>query len=417
MLIAPKISNRVHAQLPKLPFIDSKKGTMPRKRTVPILSQSVNLSQNRTQPLPRPMTPDEVLSGYSKYLDAVDREEIRQYETIYFVRQLPISPNAKTARHVDVFPFAVSTHIAFRYEQIEIMGKGTYGIVIKCYDHKEHKFVSLKILHASTNNTKQLQMETEILQLMTQSEQDPEGKKHVITLMDKFTYRGYTVFITEILSIDLLTYLRGFNLQGMNPIKAKSIAFQIAKGLQFIHKNGVVHSDMKPENILFTDKNRDFIKIIDFGCSCYDQKPLYKVVESLLYRAPEVLFGFKYGKAIDIWAFACILIEMFTGKPLFHPKNDKDLIKLWADLLGSPPVDMVKCSPIMKKFFSEKPINRKAANQKKREIIDSRLGGRDQDLTDLISRCLEWLPSKRLNIDEIVNHPFFADVKDNKLPL
>ena len=62
----------------------------------------------------------------------------------------------------------------------------------------------------------------------------------------------------------------------------------------------------------------------------------------------------------------------------------------------------------MQGIYEQKIANRAALNQIKWNLIYKMLGFNDQNLTDLISSCLEWLPAKRLTIDMIINHPFFS---------
>jgi dual specificity tyrosine-phosphorylation-regulated kinase 2/3/4 len=83
----------------------------------------------------------------------------------------------------------------------------------------------------------------------------------------------------------------------------------------------IIHCDLKPENILLKEENKSGIKVIDVGSGCFEPKQLYTYIQSRFYRAPEIIFGIKYTSAIDIWSFGCILIELYTGFPLFPGEN------------------------------------------------------------------------------------------------
>ena len=411
MLVHSQASIKSKTSLSSHSPLETKKNSTLKNKAQSLANLPIKLHEpTANQLFPRPLTPKEALKDFSKYMDAEDKKDIKNYELIYFIRKQKIPPNATPTRHTDAFQFSQGVHIAFRYEQIQFLGRGVYGTVIKCYDHKEHKYVSLKILNTSNCGTMQHKMETEILELLNKNDEniDQEGKQYILNFIDKFEYRSYFVYVTELLFTDLFTHLKRFKLNGVSMKQGHSYALQIAKGLQYIARCGVVHADLKPENILFADHEDKKLKIIDFSCSFYNQNPIYKLVQTLAYRAPEVIFGFKYDKQIDVWSFGCILFQMYAGQPLFFGRLDKDVIKQIGELLGNPPLEMVKSSASMKQYFKPQQVNRKAANEKKREKIAASLGKNNQDLTDLISRCLEWLPSKRLTIDQILEHPFLT---------
>lgn len=91
-----------------------------------------------------------------------------------------------------------------------------------------------------------------------------------------------------------------------------------------MQKSRIIHCDLKPENILLRSKSRTDIKIIDFGSSCHVNERMYTYIQSRFYRAPEIIFGIPYDLAIDMWSFGCILVELYTGFPLFPGESEED---------------------------------------------------------------------------------------------
>ena len=102
------------------------------------------------------------------------------------------------------------------------------------------------------------------------------------------------------------------------------ITRQCLVALKFLHNLGLVHSDVKPKNILLGSYSRAQIKLIDFGSSCYltDQQSSY--IQSRSYRAPEVVLGFPYDRKIDVWSLGCVLAEMYTDEVTFQNAKNND---------------------------------------------------------------------------------------------
>ena len=89
-------------------------------------------------------------------------------------------------------------------------------------------------------------------------------------------------------------------------------------------KENIIHCDLKPENVLLKNPNKSGIKLIDFGSSCFQNERIYTYIQSRFYRAPEIILGIPYTVGIDIWSFACILAELYSGYPIFPGENEND---------------------------------------------------------------------------------------------
>lgn len=70
---------------------------------------------------------------------------------------------------------------------------------------------------------------------------------------------------------------------------------------------------MKPENIVMKKWGKTGIKLIDFGTSSFEGKQIYEYLQSRFYRSPEIIMGVPYSFPIDMWSFACILVELKLG--------------------------------------------------------------------------------------------------------
>ena len=368
-------------------------------------SASITTSNGQKISFNPPISGQQAIKKYKKYLSSVDLEDINKFQKIYF-----LSPTQETLTFLDndvpYYQFHQGFHINYRYETLKFLGRGSFGTVIKCFDHKTQKNVAIKIIYDEPRDRKQTEVEISFLKTLSKQE-NGSANHHIINIYDTFTFRKFICIVTDLFETDLYSYLKSKNFLPLSTTEIRNLGKQIADALSFIHSAKIAHSDLKPENIMFTDSTNTNISIIDFGCACYDRSPLYRVVQSLYYRSPEVIFNFKYGCEIDVWSFACILFELVTGHPLFRAKDENQLIEQITSLLGEPPLEMIQRSRKMHKYFDAVPANRAACDARKKRILSDLLSNVDPNLIDLISDCLGWLPAKRPTMKQILEHPFF----------
>ncbi|KAF9585143.1 hypothetical protein BGW38_003741 [Lunasporangiospora selenospora] len=118
--------------------------------------------------------------------------------------------------------------------------------------------------------------------------------------------------------------------------RIKNMVYQVLRGLHHIHSNGIMHRDMKPENLLVRG---DTIKIADFGLALeVKSRPPYSTyVSTRWYRAPELLLKSSvYSRAVDVWATGVIASELVGLKPLFPGVSDIDQVHRICTILGDP---------------------------------------------------------------------------------
>jgi len=201
----------------------------------------------------------------------------------------------------------------------------------------------------------------------------------------------------------------------------KSLLWQVLNGIHYMHSHWVIHRDLKPSNILVMGEGKEMgtVKIGDFGLARVFQSPLRPlndngVVVTIWYRAPELLLGSKhYTRAVDIWAIGCIFAELLTTKPLFpgkekDPKNpslfqDDQVSKIFK-ILGKPTTDTwpdVASLPDWKRVAPWDSFPNTLA----------RTVGLDERSTayDLLSKMIEYDPSKRITAEEALDHAYFTE--------
>ena len=129
----------------------------------------------------------------------------------------------------------------------------------------------------------------------------------------------------DFLEHDLKT-LQEDMLETFLPSEIKTLLLQLGSAVEHLHKNWILHRDLKTSNILMN--NRGQIKIADFGMARYYGEPppaLTQLVVTLWYRGPELLLGAeKYGTEVDMWSVGCIFAELLKKEPILQGKNEVD---------------------------------------------------------------------------------------------
>ena len=213
------------------------------------------------------VTPESVMKLYMNKLTAYERREIYSYPQIYF-----IGTNAKKRRAIFGLPnnhnydneqgsyvHTPHDHVAYRYEVLKVIGKGSFGQVVKAYDHKSREHVALKMVRNERRFYRQAQEEIRILRNLRQ--QDRDNTMNVIHMFDSFTFRNHMCITFELLSINLYELIKKNRFQGFSLQLVRKFAHSLLLCLDALHKNKIIHCDMKPENVLLKQQGRSGIKV------------------------------------------------------------------------------------------------------------------------------------------------------------
>lgn len=243
------------------------------------------------------------------------------------------------------------------YIIIDLLGKGTFGQVVKCVERLTNKLCAIKVIKNKPAYFSQGKTEISILKMLNQSEKGNTVSR-IVKLHDFFSFRKHLFLAFELLDISLYDLLKISEFNGFPISDISTFAKQILEALIIAEKSKIIHCDLKPENILFvrykhfkkkiekkkvhykfffydkTSKISQDLKVIDFGSSCFKDKRPYIYIQSRFYRAPEVILGGKYSLGIDLWSLGCICSELFLGLPLFPGNSQYDQIKRIMELLG-----------------------------------------------------------------------------------
>lgn len=379
------------------------------------------------------MSPETAMKQFMHKLSSYEHHEIFNFPQIYFV-----GPNAKKKQGVvggsnnngydddqGSYVHVPHDHIAYRYEVLKVIGKGSFGQVVKAYDHRAHQHIALKMVRNEKRFHRQAQEEIRILEHL--KKQDKDNNMNIIHLFEHFTFRNHICITFELLSMNLYELIKKNKFQGFSLQLVRKFAHSILQCLDALYKNRIIHCDLKPENILLKQQGRSGIKVIDFGSSCYEHQRIYTYIQSRFYRAPEVILGAKYGMPIDIWSLGCILAELLTGYPIFPGEDEGDQLACIVELQGMPPQKLLEQSKRARNFISSKGYPRyctvstgtdgqtqltggRSRRGKYRgppgskDIITALKGCDDPLFLDFMKRCLEWDPAVRMSPPQALRH-------------
>ncbi|XP_023783456.1 dual specificity tyrosine-phosphorylation-regulated kinase 4 isoform X1 [Cyanistes caeruleus] len=370
-----------------------------------------------------PMTASEALKNFRNQLTVYEQKEIFNYTELWFLgleaKKIEGLPETQNNNCYDdehgSYLKVLHDHIAYRYEVLEVIGKGSFGQVAKCLDHKTNELVALKIIRNKKRFHSQALVEVKILDALLKKDKD--DTHNIIHMKEYFYFRNHFCISFELLGINLYELIKKNNFQGFSLSLIRHFTRCVLRCLQVLYQERIIHCDLKPENILLYHNGQGSVKVIDFGSSCYEDQRVYTYVQSRFYRSPEVILGHPYAMAVDMWSLGCIIAELYTGYPLFPGENEADQLACIMEVLGLPPADFIQAASRRRTFFDSKGFPKSITNSKgKKRCPDSKdlstvLNTHDAGFLDFLKGCLMWEPSLRMTPDEAMKHAWIQEPK------
>jgi len=131
--------------------------------------------------------------------------------------------------------------------------------------------------------------------------------------------------------------------------KVQSMLQEMLVCLRFLKECGVVHCDIKPENILFRNDQQSGIKLIDFGSAVFINDACYDYLQTRPYRCPEIILGCVFDFAADMWSLGCVLYEIVTCKVLFNYKTVQENLAKAIAITGYTSLELFEGAARVKK--------------------------------------------------------------------
>ena len=306
---------------------------------------------------------------------------------------------------------------------------------------EDNNIVALKVLR--NNPLIRIAGTKEINTLQTVLSFKSKTNNFCLKFLEAFDIGPHLAIMVEAMECDLYTLIQNEG-KGGGLLLDDVLTFskQILGGLSYLHGKQLVHTDLKPQNILFSGKPRPLVKIGDFGCTMTTEEVFDDVIEKgnqflqpRYWRAPEVILGMTLEDLslytrIDIWSLGIVILHMYTGQIIFKDATDNhELLKLVAELMpnGGETFSrkiLKKCSSGKNYFTSDMeyllvktkendhhlPIRLKSLRQRKNisQIVNSIQKGNSnktkvQSLSDAICKCLVIDPQGRESAKSIVS--------------
>ncbi|TKS81230.1 Homeodomain-interacting protein kinase 2 [Collichthys lucidus] len=321
-----------------------------------------------------------------------------------------------------------------QFHKVEsILGEGGFGFVTRCLNVKTNRQEAIKIFKNSRNTVQNAKLEICILKRLRCLDPDT---CNIVRWNGFFFDQDRICLNFDLMDLSLYTFLKERNFEGLTTPELRPVIAQLATALSHLRSIGLVHADLKPDNVMIVDRYQTplQVRLIDFGLA----HPVAAVkpgtcVQTTYYRAPEVTLHLPFNDAIDMWSLGITAAELSTGYPLYPGNTDYDVLRFIFQTQGQPSDNVLDRglgtgfyfdrdqtnghwtfkSP--EDFAEQTGIYAVDTREYRLENLDALVNVMEEEievthqgqLVDLIKRMLHLDPDLRIKPLEVLRHPFF----------
>ncbi|XP_069052031.1 cyclin-dependent kinase-like 4 isoform X2 [Lepisosteus oculatus] len=287
------------------------------------------------------------------------------------------------------------------YENLGIVGEGSYGLVMKCKHKETGHIVAIKKFTDTEEDTTMKKIITREIKFLRLFRHD-----NLVNMLEVFRYKRRLFLVFEFIDHTVLEELDRFPC-GLDSRRLRKYIFQVLRGVEYLHSCNIIHRDIKPENVLVS--NSGIVKLCDFGFAralAPTGEPYTDYVATRWYRAPELLVGdktySKYGP-VDIWAIGCLIMEMATSHAFLKGTSDLDQVHRIVTKVGPltpQQLDLYCQNPVFAAATLPQVQLPREPRKKYHKVTPL--------LAEMVDSCFQIDPPDRASCSELLSHHYFT---------
>ena len=316
-----------------------------------------------------------------------------------------------------------------QYKVINQIGDGTFSNVYRCVVLSEpSRQVVIKCCRNKRVYKEAAEDEKKALDKLMRLDSKHEL---FVRFHGSFIHKDHVCFIFERLGPSLFAALQNNRYRPFTVDATRLFMWQIVRAVDVLHRNKMIHTDLKLENILLvgglvdrdgrdisTGRRQTDVRLIDFGSLDSGTSWHYHLVTTRHYRAPEVLMNLRWGYECDIWSLGCILVELAVGTIVFDAHDVVHHLYAIQHVIGPIPKKMWRDCTVdeLREFAKDRYMYCDLVDSSIRERVHrklplDRLLAFDKNLQNLAMWMLNPDPGQRPRTDEVLRHKFFRQMR------
>lgn len=280
------------------------------------------------------------------------------------------------------------------YRVQEFLGSGSFSKVLQCKHKVSGDVRAIKISKVGMGEEEEIQNELRMLGALAHL--DPGCAYKWLPLVEHFQFAGFTCLVFPLCGASLFDHFEKRKFAPYDIEEIRSIARDLFTALAFIHGKGIIHGDVKPDNMLL--RNQDDlsdIALVDFGSALYDWEEK-RELGTVHYQSPEMMLGTDFSFKHDVFSAGLVLLELYCGRCLMGPDGNENVV-LMQHLLGPIPTHLPG------RRLPQSPAH---AHARGIRPLHKCIRPEDTDFLDFMRQCLHYDPHLRTSAFDLLHHPF-----------